>query len=47
LANLSSVEAEEPDACWEPITTIAGWYGGQQRVVQMLSGTALRERALW
>ena len=37
LANLSVV-AEDPDAGWEPI---AGWYGGQQRVVEVLSGTAL------
>jgi hypothetical protein len=39
LANLSVV-AEDPDAGWEPIT-IAGWYGCQQRVVEVLSGTAL------
>lgn len=39
LANLSVV-AEDPDADWEPIT-IAGWYGGQQRVVEVLCGTAL------
>jgi hypothetical protein len=39
LANLSVV-AEDPDAGWEPIT-IAGWYGRQQRVVEVLSGTAL------
>ena len=39
LANLSVV-AEDPDAGWEPIA-IAGWYGGQQRVVEVLSGTAL------
>ena len=39
LANLS-VAAEDPDAGWEPIT-IAGWYGGQGRVVEVLSGTAL------
>jgi hypothetical protein len=39
LANLS-VAAEEPDAGWEPIT-IAGWYGGQGRVVEVLSGTAV------
>ncbi len=41
LANLSVV-AEDPDAGWEPITTIGGWYGCQQRVVEVLSG-----RALW
>ncbi len=40
MANLSVV-AEDPDAAgWEPIT-IAGWYGGQQRVVEVLSGTAV------
>jgi DDE superfamily endonuclease len=39
LANLS-VAAEDPDAGWEPIT-IAGWYGGQGRVVEVLSGTAV------
>jgi hypothetical protein len=39
LANLSVV-AEDPDVGWEPIT-IAGWYGCQQRVVEVLSGTAV------
>jgi hypothetical protein len=39
LANLSVV-AGDPDAGWEPIA-IAGWYGGQQRAVEVLSGTAV------
>ncbi len=39
LANLSVV-AEDPNAEWKPIT-IAGWYGGQERTVEVLSGTAL------
>ncbi len=39
LANLSSV-ASDPDAGWEPIT-ISGWYGAQQRTVEVLSRTAL------
>jgi hypothetical protein len=39
LANLSSV-ASDPDAGWEPIT-ISGWYGAQQRTVEVLSGTAV------
>lgn len=39
LASLSS-EASDPDAGWEPIT-ISGWYGAQQRTVEVLSGTAV------
>lgn len=39
LASLSS-EASDPDAGWEPITT-SGWYGAQQRTVEVLSGTAV------
>ena len=38
-ANLSGV-ASDPDAGWEPIT-ISGWYGAQQRTVEVLSGTAV------
>ena len=39
LASLSS-EASDPYAGWEPIT-ISGWYGAQQRTVEVLSGTAV------
>ena len=39
LANLSVV-AENPEAEWEPIT-ITGWYGGQQRTVEVISATAV------
>jgi hypothetical protein len=39
LANLSFV-AENPEAEWEPIT-ISGWYGGQQRTVEVISATAV------
>jgi DDE superfamily endonuclease len=39
LPNLSTV-AEDPDTEWEPIM-IAGWYGGQERTVEVLSGMAL------
>jgi hypothetical protein len=39
LPNLSVV-AEDPDAEWEPIT-ISGWYGVQQRPVEVISATAL------
>ena len=40
LANLSVV-AEDPDAHeWEPVT-IAGWYGSQERTVEVISATAL------
>jgi hypothetical protein len=39
LASLSS-EASDPDAGGEPIT-ISGWYGAQQRTVEVLSGTAV------
>ena len=43
LANLSAV-AEDPEAEWEPVT-IAGWYGSQERAVEVIwakrhSGTA-------
>ncbi len=34
------VAAEDPDAEWEPIT-ITGWYGVQQRTVEVVSATAL------
>jgi hypothetical protein len=39
LANLSVV-AGKPEAEWEPIT-ISGWYGGQQRTVEVISATAV------
>jgi hypothetical protein len=39
LANLSVV-AENPEAEWEPIT-ITGWYGAQQRTVEVISATAV------
>jgi DDE superfamily endonuclease len=39
LPNLSVV-AEDPDAEWEP-TTITGWYGVQQRTVEVVSATAV------
>ena len=39
LPNLCVV-AEDPDAEWEPIT-ITGWYGVQQRTVEVISETAL------
>ena len=39
LPNLSVV-AEDPDAGWKPLT-ITGWYGGQERTVEVLSRTAL------
>ena len=39
VANLSVV-AEDPDAEWEPIT-VAGWYGNQERTVEVLSATAV------
>jgi hypothetical protein len=39
LSNLSVV-AEDPDTEWAPIT-ISGWYGAQQRTVEVLSATAL------
>ncbi|MGH3147504.1 MAG: IS701 family transposase, partial [Rubrobacter sp.] len=39
LAALSAV-AEDPDAGWAPIT-ITGWYGRQQRTVEVLSETAV------
>jgi hypothetical protein len=39
LANLSVV-AENPEAEWEPIT-ISGWYGAQQRTVEVISATAV------
>jgi len=39
LPNLSVV-AEDPDAEWDPIT-ITGWYGVQQRTVEVISATAL------
>jgi hypothetical protein len=39
LANLCVV-AENPEAEWEPLT-ISGWYGAQQRTVEVISATAL------
>ena len=39
VANLSVV-AEDPEAEWEPIT-IAGWYGSQERTVEVISATAV------
>jgi hypothetical protein len=39
LPNLSVV-AEDPDVEWEPIT-ICGWYGVQQRTVEVISATAI------
>ena len=39
LPNLSIV-AEDPSVEWESITII-GWYGGQERIVEVLSGTAV------
>jgi hypothetical protein len=39
LANLSVV-AENPEVEWEPIT-ITGWYGGQERTVEVISATAV------
>jgi hypothetical protein len=39
LPNLSVI-AEDPDAEWEPITII-GWYGVQQRTVEVVSATAI------
>ncbi len=39
LPNLSAV-AEDPDTAWEPITII-GWYGVQQRTVEVISATAV------
>jgi hypothetical protein len=41
LPNLSVV-AEDPDAQWEPIT-ISGWYGVQQRTVEVISAAT----AVW
>jgi DDE superfamily endonuclease len=39
VANLCVV-AEDPDAEWKPIT-ISGWYGGQERTVEVISATAV------
>jgi hypothetical protein len=39
LPNLSNL-AEDPDALWSPIT-VAGWYGGEERVVEIISKTAV------
>jgi hypothetical protein len=39
LPNLSIV-AEDPSVEWESITII-GWYGGQERIVEVFSGTAV------
>lgn len=39
LPNLSVV-AEDPDTGWAPIT-ISGWYGAQQRTVEVVSKTAI------
>ena len=39
LPNLSTV-AEDPDAVWSPIT-VAGWYGGEERTVEIISKTAV------
>jgi hypothetical protein len=39
LPNLSTL-AEDPDAVWSPIT-VAGWYGGQERTVEIISKSAV------
>src|ERR687893_1328096 len=39
LPNLSDL-AEDPDAPWSPIT-LADWYGGEERTVEIISKTAL------
>ncbi len=39
LPNLSGV-AEDPDTGWKPLT-ITGWYGGQERTVEVVSETAV------
>jgi hypothetical protein len=39
VANLSVVAAD-PEAEWEPVT-IAGWYGSQERTVEVISATAV------
>jgi hypothetical protein len=39
LPNLSTV-AEDPEAVWSPIT-VAGWYGGEERTVEIISETAV------
>jgi hypothetical protein len=39
VANLSVV-AEDPEAEWESVT-IAGWYGSQERTVEVISATAV------
>ncbi|MDP8973204.1 MAG: transposase [Actinomycetota bacterium] len=39
LPNLSTV-AQDPDAGWKPLT-ITGWYGGQERTVEVVSETAV------
>ena len=39
VANLSVV-AEDPEVGWEPVT-ISGWYGSQERTVEVISATAV------
>jgi hypothetical protein len=39
LPNLSGV-AEDPTTVWTPIT-VAGWYGGAERTVEIVSGSAI------
>lgn len=39
LRNLSTV-AEDPDALWSPVT-VANWYGGEERTVEIISDTAV------
>jgi hypothetical protein len=39
LPNLSTL-AEDPDAVWSPIT-VAGWYGGEERTVEIISKSAV------
>jgi hypothetical protein len=40
LPNLSTV-AEDPDAVWSPPITVADWYGGQERTVEIISKSAV------
>ncbi len=40
LPNLSAVAQGPDDAGWKPLT-ITGWYGGQERTVEMVSETAV------
>src|SRR5215212_7750727 len=39
LPNLSTL-AEDPDAVWSPIT-VAGWYGGEERTLEIISKSAV------